>query len=140
MPYSVAISDVHLFKLYNDHYGHLAGDRVLKKIARRLVDVLRGADQVFRFGGEELLVLLPETVRVDAARAGERICEGVRSLEIPHEESPHGIVTVSCGVASATVEEPQWRWQGVIQLADEALYFAKRHGRDQIAIACDAPS
>ena len=140
VPYSLALCDVDLFKLYNDHYGHLAGDRVLKKIARRLVDVLRGADQVFRFGGEELLVLLPETVRTEAARAGERICEGVRSLKLIHEESPHGIVTVSCGVASASPEEPQWRWQGVIQLADEALYFAKRHGRDQVAIACDAPA
>ena len=139
VPYSLALCDVDLFKLYNDHYGHLAGDRVLKKIAGRLVDVLRDADQVFRFGGEDLLVLLPETIRVEAARAGERICEGVRSLELPHEESPHGIVTVSCGVASASPEEPQWRWQGVIQLADESLYFAKRHGRDQIAIACDAP-
>ncbi len=140
VPYSLALCDVDLLKLYNDHNGQLAGDRVLKKIASRLVDVLRGADQVFRFGGEELLVLLPETVRTEAARAGERICEGVRSLKLLHEESPHGIVTVSCGIASATPEEPQWRWQGVIQLADEALYFAKRHGRDQVAIACDAPA
>ena len=135
-PYSIALCDVDHFKLYNDRYGHLAGDNVLKRIATRLVDVLRGAAQVFRFGGEELLVLLPETVRVEAARAGERICEGVRGLQMRHEESSAGIVTVSCGVASASPEEPQWRWQGVIQLADEGLYFAKHHGRDQVAIAC----
>ena len=71
VPYSLALCDVDLFKLYNDHYGHLAGDRVLKKIAGRLVDVLRGADQVFRFGGEDLLVLLPETIRVEG-RSGRR--------------------------------------------------------------------
>lgn len=137
-PYSVALCDVDHFKQYNDHYGHLAGDNALKRIARRLVDVLRGADRVFRFGGEELLVLLPGTIRVEAARAAERICEGVRELEMTHKHSPSGIVTVSCGVACASPEEPQWRWQGVIQLADEALYFAKRHGRDQVAIACDS--
>lgn len=137
-PYSVALCDVDHFKQYNDHYGHLAGDNALKRIARRLVDVLRGADRVFRFGGEELLVLLPGTIRVDAARAAERICEGVRELQMTHKESPAGIVTVSCGVACASPDEPQWRWQGVIQLADEALYFAKRHGRDQVAVACDA--
>ncbi|MEE9280660.1 MAG: GGDEF domain-containing protein [Myxococcota bacterium] len=136
-PYSIALCDVDHFKQYNDRYGHLAGDNVLKRIASCLVDVLRGADRVFRFGGEELLVLLPETVRVEAARAGERICEGVRGLQMQHEESSAGVVTVSCGVASASPEEPQWRWQGVIQLADEALYFAKHHGRDQVAIACD---
>ncbi len=136
-PYALALCDVDHFKRYNDHYGHLAGDRVLKQISRRLVDVLRGADDVFRFGGEELLVVLPDTVIIEAGRAGERICEGVRALKVPHEKSPPGIVTVSCGIASASPDEPQWRWQGVVQLADEALYVAKRNGRNRVAIACD---
>ncbi len=136
-PYSLAMCDVDHFKLYNDHYGHLAGDRVLKRIAQRLVEVLRGADQVFRFGGEELLVVLPETVMEEAIRAGERICEGVRTLEIPHAESAPGIVTVSCGVASASPAEPQWRWQGVVQLADVALYSAKSKGRNCVVIASE---
>jgi diguanylate cyclase (GGDEF)-like protein len=138
-PYSLALCDVDHFKRYNDHYGHLAGDRVLKQISRRLVDVLRGADQVFRFGGEELLVVLPDTVIVEAGRAGERICEGVRALGLTHGESPLGIVTVSCGVASASPDAPQWRWQGVVQLADEALYMAKRDGRNRVAIASPTP-
>ena len=135
--YSLALCDVDHFKLYNDHYGHLAGDRVLKCVANRLVEVLRGADQVFRFGGEELLVVLPETVVDEAMRAGERICEGIRALAIPHAESDPGIVTVSCGVAGASPAEPQWRWQGEVQLADVALYSAKSKGRNCVVSASD---
>jgi diguanylate cyclase (GGDEF)-like protein len=135
-PYSLVLCDVDHFKAYNDRYGHLAGDDVLQRLADRIVEISRSVDQVYRYGGEEILVLLPETPCGSGASLAQRICDAVSGLAIPHEESPHGVVTLSCGVAglSATGVGPE-TWQDVVRSADEALYRAKSAGRNRVESA-----
>lgn len=131
--YSVALCDVDQFKAYNDHYGHLAGDEVLKKVAATIARQRRCGDTAYRYGGEEFLVVLPEQSLEAATAAADRLRKAVEELRIPHEASdPPGIVTVSVGVAamstggSANADE-------LFKQADAALYMAKEAGRNRVA-------
>lgn len=131
--YSVALCDVDSFKAYNDHYGHLAGDEVLKSVAEAIAQQRRRGDTAYRYGGEEFLVVLPEQALEAAIAAANRLRKAVEELRIPHKANdPHGIVTVSAGVAamstgdSANVDE-------LLKQADDALYAAKKEGRNRVA-------
>jgi diguanylate cyclase (GGDEF)-like protein len=131
-PYAVVLFDVDYFKLYNDHYGHVSGDGALKDISRFLKDTVRKTDRVYRYGGEELLVLLPETTRGGANSLAHRMIYGIMDMKIPHEKNPLKIVTISGGVSGpdeAAGDEP---WHDVVQRADCALYRAKSEGRNRI--------
>jgi diguanylate cyclase (GGDEF)-like protein len=124
--------DIDQFKLFNDRYGHQAGDLCLKRIASCVLAELRSdADIAIRYGGEELLVLLPNSDIHDAVRVAERVRRLVEALGIPHEAlGPRNAVTASFGVAAAptaTVSAPE-----LIAAADAALYGAKRNGRNQV--------
>jgi diguanylate cyclase (GGDEF)-like protein len=132
-PYAVALFDVDHFKRYNDTYGHLAGDEALKRVASCIAETARGADHAYRYGGEEILVILPETRLDNAIRAAQRICDQVRALTIAHEGSPLRVLTVSCGVGSVEGRACPWPdWRGLLRDADLALYRAKREGRDRV--------
>ncbi len=130
-PISLLILDVDNFKNYNDTLGHPAGDEVLRKIAAVLKQTARENDIVARYGGEEFAVILPGTGPRGAAIVAERIRESIEQTPFEHEEiQPQGKMTVSVGGASMppdakTAEE-------LTKKADAALYFAKRHGRNQI--------
>jgi diguanylate cyclase (GGDEF)-like protein len=132
-PYGVVMFDIDHFKAYNDHYGHLAGDTILRRVAHRLLCETRAGEQLYRYGGEEFLLLLSEPTIEGATIAAERLREAVADLAAPHEfrGTPPPIVTISGGVAwwdpaSATTSAD------VVQLADEALYEAKSAGRNRI--------
>ena len=129
---SVILLDVDHFKPFNDHYGHLAGDDCLKHIAAALKAALhRPADLVARYGGEEFVVVLPDTDALHAVSVAETLRAAVETLRIPHASSPsaHG-VTVSLGVASMTAV-PDAPPQELVDAADQALYMAKRAGRNR---------
>jgi diguanylate cyclase (GGDEF)-like protein/PAS domain S-box-containing protein len=129
---SMLLIDVDLFKLYNDTYGHMAGDRCLKEIAETAQDsVKRKADLVARFGGEEFTVILPGTANEGAMQLAEELCEALRGRQIPHSASPHRIVTISIGCATVL---PQIGESAVdfLEIADKALYQAKGSGRNCI--------
>lgn len=126
--YSCALVDVDYFKKYNDHYGHQAGDEVLKKVAKHIKECLRGSDRIYRYGGEEFFILLPETNIYEASLAITRIIKSVHELKITHELSHFGCVTISSGI-SAVVKHDEWR--KVIKEADEYLYEAKGQGRNR---------
>ncbi len=131
--YTAVLLDVDHFKAYNDSCGHAEGDRALARVGASLQQLMRGSDAVFRYGGEELLVLLPETDAAGAQIAAERLRRAVAELGIPHPESPHGILTVSCGVAAARLgEEVDRDWRAVLERADRALYQAKAAGRNRV--------
>lgn len=129
---SLIIADIDHFKLFNDDYGHLAGDECLQKIAKTFsLCVSRPADLVARFGGEELAVLLPETRARGAHELAERIRAAVEELAIPHEASPDGsVVTVSLGVG-AIVPARDSRLRDFLNSVDAALYDAKHRGRNR---------
>jgi diguanylate cyclase (GGDEF)-like protein len=129
---AVIMIDFDHFKLFNDHYGHTGGDICLKRIAACVNAELRsGEDLAVRYGGEELLVLLPGTEASEAMRIAERIRCLIEGLGIAHEAvGANNVVTVSCGVAAAppsTVSALE-----LIAAADAALYAAKRNGRNQV--------
>jgi diguanylate cyclase (GGDEF)-like protein len=126
--------DVDHFKLYNDFYGHPAGDECLRRIADILrQNAKRSEDLAARYGGEEFTLLLPNTDLAGAARVAETVRTAIRGLKIPHETAPgDGIVTVSIGVAAA-VPKDDVKAESLVAAADRALYDAKKFGRDCVA-------
>lgn len=132
MPLSVLMIDVDHFKRYNDAYGHLAGDDVLKKVAGVIQDgASRSTDLAARFGGEEFVVILTDVPQGGATHVAERLVQGVRDLDIAHGD---GRVTVSVGIATAYPRgesEPGL----LLNAADLALFEAKNAGRDRAVTA-----
>lgn len=136
VPFSVILMDIDHFKKVNDAYGHLVGDSLLKGIARILTQYLRRNDVAARFGGEEFLVVLPETDIDGASTVAKKIQKALSRKEWKVKESGKriGAVTVSMGVAKYTMNEPQ---EALVKRADDALYQAKRSGRNQIVTQAD---
>jgi diguanylate cyclase (GGDEF)-like protein len=132
--YSMALFDVDFFKRFNDHYGHSAGDETLRRIAIHLQTCIRTADRLYRYGGEEILMILPETTLHGTLILVERILESFADLRLAHERSPSGFVTLSCGVACHTEYSQFATWQNMFDHADRSLYAAKHRGRNQLAI------
>jgi diguanylate cyclase (GGDEF)-like protein len=133
-PLAIAMLDIDRFKVINDTYGHLAGDQVLKEIARTLDSLLRDYDRAGRFGGEEFSLLLPQTRAVDAFRIAERVRASIAALPIIVPGATGGErvhVTVSIGVAGLD-SGCKREYSELIAAADAALYRAKSGGRDQV--------
>jgi diguanylate cyclase (GGDEF)-like protein len=127
-PFSLCFGDLDHFKLVNDRYSHSVGDRVLKKVAELLQIHLRDVDVVVRYGGEEFVVLLPETFGHEAAG----VCEKLRTAIAAYDwelHSPGLEITMSFGVADCTEGDDA---AAILQLADERLYRAKERGRNRV--------
>jgi diguanylate cyclase (GGDEF)-like protein len=134
--YCLVLIDLDRFKQYNDDHGHLAGDLVLARIADMLNRTMRATDRAYRYGGEELLLVL----RGQDLNAGFMLAERNRgelhSQALPHSlNTPHGVVTLSAGVATA---QPGETPKQVLHRADQALYEAKAMGRNHTAVATPA--
>lgn len=131
-PVAVAMIDIDHFKLFNDRYGHVAGDTCLKRVASAVAAELRSADDLaVRYGGEEFLALMPQTDLSTAVRAGERIRRHVEKLAIPNEAlGGRAVVTVSVGVVAGP--KVTHGFAELVAGADAALYAAKRAGRNQV--------
>ena len=137
--YSAVLCDVDYFKLYNDRYGHLAGDEVLQKVANTIIDQCRRGDTAYRYGGEEFLIVLPEQSLESAAAIADRLRLTVEDLRIPHEaKDPPGIVTISAGVAAHSAGANKSA-DDLLGEADTALYRAKQSGRNRVASYDGAP-
>jgi len=132
--------DVDFFKPYNDRMGHPAGDACLRSVASGLaVSLLRPDDFLARYGGEEFAVILPQTDLAGACVVAERLRMSIQSLSIVHPASPvGGHVTISQGVAHELPERGSNSTR-LIVMADQALYDAKKSGRNQVCATSDAP-
>jgi len=163
--YGLIIYDIDNFKLYNDTYGHLEGDKILKTIAQSLVTSLRLSDEifrvktkntehhhdddqnskidttlleksvnVFRFGGEEFVIVLHGQDVEGTRGVAERIRAHVESLQIESKKTEAGILTISCGISAYDGKDDKTTWENILNDADEALYFAKSSGKNRV---CD---
>lgn len=129
---SLLFIDIDHFKAYNDHYGHPAGDTVLKQVAGLIKDSLRPNDVCFRIGGEEFVVLLPYTQIEQGYMIAERLRLCIEQYHIPHAYSPVAdCLTLSIGVASSEKAYEIVPAQ-LLKQADDALYRAKANGRNRI--------
>lgn len=132
--YSVALFDVDNFKLYNDFYGHKGGDTALRNISDHLVKSIRTCDRLYRYGGEEILLIMPETTLYGALILADRILSDLAEMKMPHEKSPLGVITLSCGVATQVEVNGYKSWEGLVDLADRGLYASKNNGRNRATI------
>lgn len=130
--------DLDHFKSINDTWGHPAGDDVLEVVATTLRDATRPSDVVGRFGGEEFVLLLPDTDTDEAVEAGNRIRERIAMLKVPTTDKRGGPVAISSQTTSVGVAVYPYHGSGLnnlLQLADAAVYEAKERGRDQVRLA-----
>lgn len=132
-PFSMIIVDIDHFKSFNDTYGHQAGDAVLKQVAQTLKNNSRATDIVCRYGGEEMSIILTNTDKEEAIKKAERVCSAVaeRIFKLNATQTVH--VTISVGVS--TFPDNGETPQQIIEYADQGLYYAKEHGRNQVGLA-----
>ena len=135
---SLLMIDIDFFKKFNDTYGHLLGDQVLRLVARYLTDCIKGNDMAARYGGEEFAVVLPRTRLEDAVQVAEQIRSHVASKKVVNRRTGEvlGKITLSIGVAEYRLNETPGE---LIHRADEALYLAKSNGRDPVRSEAQLP-
>jgi diguanylate cyclase (GGDEF)-like protein len=131
---SIALLDIDHFKAFNDTLGHPAGDVALRSVAQAMAGSVSAADMVYRYGGEEFLILLPDQGQAQAAAVVDRVRRAIEALRLPHPSNPMSdVVTVSGGVAELDPDVPitvnEW-----LQRADAALYNAKATGRNRVMV------
>jgi diguanylate cyclase (GGDEF)-like protein len=134
-PLTLAMADLDYFKEVNDRYGHLAGDTLLKAISQAASEGLRSTDWIGRYGGEEFLVVLPETDIAGAVSVAEKIRSLVQSTAVPMADGSLARVTISIGLASLRDNHPRGERlsaRDLIAAADRSLYEAKNKGRNRI--------
>jgi two-component system, cell cycle response regulator len=129
---SILIADIDYFKRFNDKFGHKAGDIVLKLVSQSVQDVLRSSDMAYRYGGEELVFLLPNTNIKMAQTIAEEIRLKIKNLE--QEYSYHFLEGITVSIGVATFPDHGNSYDDLLQLADAALYQAKEQGRDRVII------
>lgn len=141
-PFSLVFADIDYFKYFNDFYGHQAGDHCLFEVAQAIAaQMRRPTDLAARYGGEEMIVLLPDTDYGGAKLVAEKIQENVRKLNIPHEKSQTAdFVTVSLGVATLETPDHLRKPTSLVEVADQALYEAKAKGRNCIVSTLIPPT
>jgi len=136
-PIATILADIDHFKRFNDTWGHEAGDLVLKRVADVIRENVRGSDIGCRYGGEELAVILPETTLEVAVERAERIRHGIAALHLEYGGRPLAAVTSSFGVA--VYPQHAGDAEALLRAADEALYEAKKAGRNRVVVSQAAP-
>ena len=132
-PLTVAMADLDHFKAINDRHGHLAGDSLLRRMAEVIAGGLRGTDWIGRYGGEEFLLVLPETGMEGAAAVAEKIRCSVQGTPVPLDDGPPARATVSIGLASLDgAGQGKILGRDLIAAADRSLYEAKHAGRNRV--------
>ncbi|MEK6754464.1 MAG: diguanylate cyclase [Chloroflexota bacterium] len=131
-PLNIIMLDIDHFKQFNDTFGHEAGDAVLREVGQMLKVNIRGGDVACRFGGEEFVLILPETTVEDARQRAEELREKIRQMTVLHRDQALGIITISLGVAA--YPDHGMTGEALLHTADKALYQAKSEGRDRVII------
>lgn len=136
----LGLCDIDNFKLYNDTYGHLEGDKVLKAVAQTLEGKSRSSDSCYRYGGEEFLLVFTEQEAEGAERVADRLRVAIEQLDVEHKRNePYGKVTLSIGLSRLSATKPA-EVDACLKRADDALYQSKNEGRNRITTAYSAPA
>jgi two-component system chemotaxis response regulator CheY len=130
-PVCGALCDIDEFKSYNDAHGHVAGDEVLVRVAQTIRSKVRESDLIYRYGGEEFLLILPEQTLAEATRATERVRQAIERLAIA--AASKGVVTISIGLGAPQASDATI--QDWLRRTDAALYAAKAKGRNRVELA-----
>jgi len=135
-PLSLMLTDIDHFKAFNDNFGHLTGDQVLRLVAMAVRHNVKGKDTAARYGGEEFAVILPNTVLRAAVTVAEHIRRAVMAKELMKRSTGEhlGRITISIGVATVRAGDTG---QSLIERADTCMYAAKRHGRNRVMCEAD---
>jgi diguanylate cyclase len=126
--YSMIYLDIDDFRNFNNTYGHPAGDEVLKSCANIIKNCIRYSDIAYRYGGEELVVILCGCTKKDTVRIGQSIVENIHN----HDNTPYSKMTISAGVAS--MPDDAQSFDQLIKASDSALLKAKNQGKDQLVV------
>jgi diguanylate cyclase (GGDEF)-like protein len=129
-PIGIIMGDLDHFKKFNDVYGHAAGDKIIAEIGKLFKAKFRGSDIACRYGGEEFLIILPETSLEDTFKRANGLREEIKKLEMVFQGQILGAITMSLGVAA--YPEKGTRMEDLLRIADTALYKAKQEGRDRV--------
>jgi diguanylate cyclase (GGDEF)-like protein len=141
LPLAAVLIDIDFFKPFNDRYGHQGGDDCLRQVGAAIKNALsRPGDHAARYGGEEFVILLPATDLPGAVVIAERVRVAVAALGIPHADSPLEMVTISAGVSSVIPLHAKDTAADLIETADQALYQAKKDGRNRVCAATPSPA
>lgn len=131
-PICCMMLDLDHFKQINDNYGHQTGDQVLQEFAKRCKNSVREMDLIGRYGGEELIIILPETDLITALQIAERMCESIAEAPI---KIPNGEISTTVSVGVAAKDENTAQLETLIARADQAMYIAKHKGRNRVALS-----
>lgn len=131
-PFTISVMDVDKFKNVNDNYGHLAGDEVLKHVGEMLRQQIRHPDLAGRYGGEEFLILLPNSNALAAAEQASRLCKNIRESVI---QIPKHVLQITVSIGIAEFKNTADSWEDLMGRADTAMYEAKSTGRDRWVVA-----
>lgn len=130
---TLIMADIDYFKTYNDKYGHQSGDKILTMVAESICSTLkRPTDTVFRYGGEEFSVILPNTSLEGGLFVAENIRQNIKNLKIVLDENTGSYLTLSLGVSAMLPQEMECTFETLIEYADKALYQAKVSGRNRV--------
>ena len=127
-PFCLLMFDLDNFKRVNDTFGHLCGDAVLKKLGEIFQETVRGCDSVYRYGGEEFCLLMPETTREGAIPVIQRLLEAIRAARVSWQEH---LVRITVSIGGAAYPDQGVEKTALLHHADQALYQAKKEGKDR---------
>lgn len=135
-PYGIAVCDLDKFKQVNDSFGHQCGDQLLAASVAAMRSVVRKGDSLFRYGGDEVVVIFPNQGLEQVTRAAERLCAGIRAVTLKGELEQCFPVTASLGLAVYPESCGEGaHWADLFSVADEAMYAVKRRGGDGVELA-----
>ena len=134
---SILMIDIDNFKNINDHYGHQMGDKALVHVSNKFKSLCRNIDKIGRYGGEEFLIVLPDTTLDEAKGLAQRICIDIKNSRLTDESM---VINLTCSIGISSSEkymskETPLTQESIIKSADKALYEAKNSGKNKVAIA-----